>query len=198
MSLPDREDELQKQGEEAERHIIKLLKPVGGRGTQLFSSLESARLRTPNLGKLDILLNLSGVRFAISVKSKRHEKVKVFYDSKHKQIRYSTKEWGKSRFVLDVTLEINEQVDWLLANRPKLFSKKKKPKMPWKIVVFSPHPSISTPNLVEVAVCPDSPQEIINGTAYLKDKGVYVVDQESLVSLIQVLKNKPNEEYVSN
>lgn len=198
MSLPDIEAETQKQGEEAERYIIKLLKPLCGRGGQLFSSLDDNRLFTPNRGKLDILVNLSGVRFAISVKSKRYEKVKVFYDPKHQLIRYSSKEWGKGRFLFDITQQINDQVDWLVANRPKLFSKKKRPKMPWKIIVVCGAPSVQSQNLVEVAIFPDSPKEVINNTEYLKDRGVYVVDERSLVSLIQALKTKPNEEYISN
>ncbi|MDJ0717463.1 MAG: hypothetical protein QNJ54_25130 [Prochloraceae cyanobacterium] len=208
MSSPDIETQPQqqahdeakrnKQGEETERYVIKLLKPLCGRGGQLFSSLDDKRLFTPNRGKLDILMNLSGVRFAVSVKSNHNEKVKVFYDRKHESIRYSTKKWGKGRFLFDITQQINDQVDWLLANRPKLFSKKKQPKMPWRIIVVCGAPAFQFQNQVEVVVFPDSPTESINDTEYLKDRGVYVVDQRSLVSLIQALKNKPNEEYVSN
>ncbi len=198
VSLPDIEAQTQKQGSQAERHIIKLLKPLCGRGGQLFSSLDDKRLFTPERGKLDILVNLSGVRFAISVKSKRYQKVKVFYDPKQQLIRYSTKEWGKGRFLFDIIQQINDQVDWLLTNRPKLFSKKKQPKMPWKIIVVCGAPAVESQNMVKVAVFPDSPIESLNGRDYLKDRGVYVVDEGSLVSLIQTLKTKQNEEYMSN
>lgn len=194
-SLSDKEIELIKQGEEAERHIAKLLKPLCGRGGQLFSKLDDNRLRVPELGDLDILLNLSGVRFAISVKSKRGEKIKVFYDSKHQAIRHSGKWYGKDWFIRDITKEINEQVDWLLANRLKLFSKKKQPKMPWKLVVICGSPNHPVKQPPVVAVFPDSPTEVINGTKYLKDKGVYVVDEQSLISLIKALRTRPNEEY---
>ena len=78
VSSEEKEIQLTLQGEEAERHIAKLLKPLVGRGGQLFSKIDDLRLRIADKENegLDILLNLSGIRFAISVKSKRYEKVK--------------------------------------------------------------------------------------------------------------------------
>ncbi len=189
-SLSEKEIQLIKQGEEAERHIAKLLKPLCGRGGQLVSKLDDNRLRLPELGDLDILLNLSGIRFAISVKSKRGDKIKVFYDRDHQAIRFSTKK-GKDQFIRDIVQELNEQVDWLLDNRPKFFSKKKKqPKMPWKIVVVCSAPSYPVEHPVKVAVFPDSPKEVIGGLEFLKHEGVYVVEEEKLLSLLQALRKK--------
>ncbi len=196
VSSEEKEIELTLQGEEAERHIAKLLKPLVGRGGQLFSRLDENKLRIKDDAGLDILLNLSGIRFAISVKSKRYEKVKVFYDPKYDQIRYSCKEYRKDWFPKDITKEINDQINWLLTNRPKLFSKKKQPKKPWLIVVVCGVPSKPVKQPPRVAVFPNSPKEVINGTEYLKHRGVFVVDEESLISLVQVLKTQPNEEYV--
>ena len=198
VSLSEKEIELTLQGEEAERHIAKLLKPLVGRGGQLFSKVDDKRLRIADKENegLDILLNLSGIRFAISVKSKRYEKVKVFYDPKYDQIRYSCKEYRKDWFPTNITDEINKHINWLLTNRPKLFSKKKQPKKPWLIVVVCGFPSKPVKQQPRVAVFPDSPKEIINGTEYLKHKGVFVVDEESLISLVQALRTQPNEEYI--
>ena len=198
VSLSEKEIELTRQGEEAERHIAKLLKPLEGRGGQLFSKIDDKRLRIADKENegLDILINLSGIRFAISVKSKRYEKVKVFYDPKYDQIRYSCKEYRKDWFPTNITDEINKHINWLLTNRPKLFSKKKRPKKPWLIVVVCGLTSKPVKQPPRVAVFPDSPKEIINGTEYLKHKGVFVVDEESLICLVQALRTQPNEEYI--
>ncbi len=195
VSLSEKEIELTRQGEEAERHIAKLLKPLVGRGGQLFSKIDDKRLRIADKENegLDILLNLSGIRFAISVKSKRYEKVKVFYDPKYDQIRYSCKECRKDWFRKDVTNEINQHINWLLTNRPKLFSKKKQPKKPWLIVVVCGVPSKPVKQPPRVAVFPDSPTEVLNGTEYLKHKGVFVVDEESLINLVQALRTQPSQ-----
>lgn len=180
---------LAKQGEEAERHIASLLKTLCGRGCRLYSKLDDTRLRVPGKGDLDVLLNLEGVRFAISVKSKRGEKVKVFYDRDHHLIRYSyggtkgSKGWFKG----DIAQELNEQVEWLRAHRAQFFSAKRPP---WKIVVLCSPVGALVEHPLKVVVFPDSPFEEIGQVKFLKDKDVYVVAEQELVNLIQLLRRK--------
>jgi hypothetical protein len=186
ISTFQRQAVLEKQGEETEKAIAELLVPLSRcYGGMLYSKLDDCRLRIVGKGDLDILLNFPGKSFAISVKSKKlgkKDKSKIFWDSDNKRIRYS-KNGSKGDFETDITQDLNERVDWLLANRGNLISPN-----PQRIVVFRSYP-LDAPSIC-VSVFPDSPQEVLEGREFLKSQGVYVIGAENLVDLIQLLRRE--------
>ncbi len=179
---------LEKQGEETEKAVAELLVPLSRRyGGKLYSKLDDCRLRIVGKGDLDILLNLPGESFAISVKSKKlgkKDKLKIFWDRDHQRIRYS-KNGNKCDLETNITQDLNERVDWLLAHRGNLISPQ-----PHRIVVWRSYP-LDAPSL-RVSVFPDSPKEVLAGREFLKYQGVWVVESKNLVHLIQLLRGKMN------
>ena len=179
---------LEKQGEETEKAVAELLVPLSCcYGGTLYSKLNDCRLRIAGMGDLDILLNFPGESFAISVKSKKlgkKDKLKIFWDRDHQIIRYS-KNGSKSDLETNITQDLNERVDWLLAHRSNLISPQ-----PHRIVVWRSYP-LDAPSL-RVSVFPDSPKEVLAGREFLKYQGVWVVESKNLVHLIQLLRGKMN------
>lgn len=167
--------EIAQRGDAAEEEIARLIEPVRQQqGGTLYSLLQNNRVRIPGLGDLDILLiTPSAKNFAISVKSLEGEKVKVFFDSKLQTLRYRKGRGSKKTFESEPTSVLQEQVEWVLANKNLIRQQ------PAKLVVFR------SPAVIDVHK--DSPTIMVGNRSFLYFNNAFVVMESDLTALISEL-----------
>lgn len=174
--------------QEAEARICNLIRKKFTRpGMKLYSIHDNNYAPQEASRRAEIILHLPPDRvFLIDVNSLvslKGDPVKVYYDPNLDVLKYNKGKSRNQKIEIDYIQSLTERANWLVEHEPDLV-----PRNPIKIIVFANSPST---NKVEMYHHENTPVQTYGRNSFMFHKGVYVVEEKSLINLIMRLTPKP-------
>lgn len=174
--------------QEAEDRICELIyKKFQRPGMRLFA-IQDNNYAPPELSRtVELILHLPPDRvFLISIRSLvslKKERIKIYYNNNADDFRFVKGKAKNQKFDVDPIQSSHERANWLTEHHPELI-----PRYPIEIVVFA---NPKSDPLLEVCHRPDTPLQVQGRHQFIFHKGVYVIEETDLITLIMRLTPKP-------